>query len=449
MAEKIEETIGKVDDKVEEDVRTFIRTEMSPKGKLKTGFMHSSSGSSTLGQTLQRLEENLQPGTIVVHLHASHSTNLQTALKTIIRSAIEANTDQEQYLLFIQKHKRMIPMPFDLDLLRRYVEEQALSKVIISIQDVETFDATILSELLSTLASWTDRIPFIALLSVATTISLFENHLPKSAIRILEPTIFESSSTKDNFYEALCRLQCDPKTQLSLAPAAISTLHELTQDQSTTTSTFVRALKYIYMTHFFANPLSVLLERRLPDDTDVGPLCEAIRNTASFQHHCEDLLKQGKSRTETVRQLLSNDAFLLVQAHSAITSGIESTRRLNEWIRNLVILRQHLLSTRDSSLHLHAQLLQHASETSILTDTDIFQEVAAKLKTLPSDDLMSLIFEHATIFTSITGSTIDQLTKARRQTTHQALHITHPLLLRHKPSDQRIQPHQPFKIPWL
>jgi origin recognition complex subunit 3 len=408
QSEKINAIIQRVDDNIVEPVRLFIQSTDTSYGLLKTGLIVSGSDSYAPQQLLAHLQEKeTDTQDLFVQLQASQAPNLQTALKNVIRSAIEGHSNQYGYSTWFAKHKRLIPMSFDLELLQKYVEQNNLRAVIVSFLNVETFDLSTLSELLSTLASWTDRIPIVALLGIATTIPLFESRLSKSIIRLLDTTCFNS---EDQLYKIFCAVQCDPATQLYLGPSTISALHELTQEQSTTTSTFIRGLKYAYMTHFFANPLSVLLEGRLPEKVDIVQLCEAIRNTPSFQSHCETLLRQGKSRSETIKQLLNNDAFLLKQAQLSVLPGIDSMCRVNERIRNLVTLHQHLLPSQASSLQLHGQLLQQICSSTSLTETDTHQNLVDKLKRLKSEDMITFIFAHPDVLPRITNSTLTKLT---------------------------------------
>ena len=298
-------------------------------------------------------------------------------------------------------------MTFDLELLEKYIQQKGLGKIIICFQDVETFDTGTLSDVLSTLASWTDRISFVALVGVATTIELFESRLSKSVIRLLNSTAFNFGSRRDVLYEIFCSVQCDSKTKLHLGGTTVNSLIDLTQDQVASTSSFTHALKYTYMTHFFANPLSVLLESSLSEKEDLVPLCESIRNTTSFQNHCAALLSQGKSRTETVRQLLSNDDFLLSQAQSAVLTGIDTLRRTNERVQHLVILHQYLRLNPGSSFQLHAHLVNALPN---IYETSAYETVIERLRLIKSDDLITLIFAHPRIISNVAGESLSQLT---------------------------------------
>ena len=399
-------------------MREFVNADDSSDGRLKTGLIVSTSQNSAQNNWLERLKEaDEQAKDIIIQLQASQATNLQTALKNVIRIAIETQASKDEYVSFLASKKRLIPMPFDLELLQKYVEQNDLGKIIISFQDVETFDTGVLSDLISTFASWTDRIPFIVLLGIATTIELFESRLSKSVIRLLNTTTFNFSSSSDQLYEIFCAIQCDPKATLYLGPSAINALYELTQDQSASASSLIQSLKYAYMTHFFANPLSIISETKPLPDEETTHICDAIRNLPSFQTHCESLISQGKSRLETVRQLLDNDKFLLTTAQSWVSSGVNSLRIINERIYHLVTLYQYIHRSHESSLQLHAQLLQASPN---ITESPTYESLVEKLSLANSDTLITLILTLPEIFPKISGQTLTQLT-----TSISKLHIKH------------------------
>ena len=78
-----------------------------------------------------------------------------------------------------------------------------------------------------------------------------------------------------------------PDIMLRMGPTLCDFIFERQRDYSRSVQAFVSAVKYAYMTHFYANPLSVILgctddqevmARLLSDDH-----VEAIRNSSSFQ----------------------------------------------------------------------------------------------------------------------------------------------------------------------
>ena len=76
-------------------------------------------------------------------------------------------------------------------------------RVVISIDDADSFDVSILSSLLKMLQSYISHIPVKLILSVATSVEVFEEKLPRSMIRLLDWTMSSTlvSTKSDNHFE--------------------------------------------------------------------------------------------------------------------------------------------------------------------------------------------------------------------------------------------------------
>lgn len=87
------------------------------------------------------------------------------------------------------------------------------------------------------------------------------------------------------------------------------------------------------MSHFYANPLSVILCGNFHDVTWTKQLLEAVRNLTSFQRQAELLLDVGQ--TKAVRSLLTSDQYLikfvgdgLQQSNQKLSSAVSAVRLL-------------------------------------------------------------------------------------------------------------------------
>jgi origin recognition complex subunit 3 len=292
-------------------------------------------------------------------------------------------------------------MNFDLELLSKFMQEHGLQKVVVSIPDAEAYDLSVLAELLATLQSWIDRIQFTILLGIATTIPLFESRLSKTTIRHLDTKSFDFSSTTDKLYDLFCRVQCSSHPRLFLNPATIKALADIAEDQSTTPSSFIRVLKYIFMTHFFANPLTILISLPLSEkpSTDSDSLCQSIRNTSSFQTYCSYLLEHHRSDSSKVKDLLEKDAYLLAITQPSLLETTNHQQRLNQRIEQIVKLYKHLQPNSESSLFLHYKLLHSLSSTGL--PDEIKHQISTSLQSLTSTDLQNLMSTHKPIFESM------------------------------------------------
>ncbi|KIW65732.1 hypothetical protein PV04_07958 [Phialophora macrospora] len=278
---------------------------------------------------------------ILVSLQPTQCPNLQTALKTIIKASIAGHRGEKVYADFLAENKALIPMNFDLELLHCYVRQEKIDRVLISVMDVEMFDTTLLSELISTFHSWSDRITFMLFIGISTTTGLFESRFSRATISKLDAHFIEtkaSGGADSTLFDMYEMLQHGRETQVFLGPSIVNVLAELAEAQSTTLGTLARALKYTYMSHFFANPLATL-GAELEADTPWEPaLCKAIRNLPSFKNRCESLAKGDKAHRQKARQLLASDEALQTEAKEAIRAGrgyMHSCLRATQTLRHI------------------------------------------------------------------------------------------------------------------
>ncbi|KIW83585.1 hypothetical protein Z517_02830 [Fonsecaea pedrosoi CBS 271.37] len=323
---------------------------------------------------------------VLVTLQPAHCPNIQTALKNVVRSAISGHQGAEKYTEFLNEHKLLIPMNFDLELLQRYVLRYHIERVVISIMDVEGFDTSIFAELVSTFHSWSDRIPIILFVGISTTVELFESRLSRQTVSMLDAEIFATSpdfNLEDRLFDLYEAIQHDQTAEVFLGPSVVNELATLAEDQGTTPATFARAIKYAHMSHFFANPLSRLSTEATTKSPWSPVLCQAIRNLASFRSHCEALAKGNKTERETVRRLLVSDDELQRVVVEAIESGKRIMRSGLSAVSTLryiyhCTLKLESYSRWESETH----LLQSLPD---LTQSEIFEAIEDDLQNLSSE----------------------------------------------------------------
>ncbi|EXJ78330.1 hypothetical protein A1O3_09491 [Capronia epimyces CBS 606.96] len=379
----IDEAVNEVDDTFVDDVLHYVRQEQaSSPGRLKAGLLVSVPGHNAQRDLVQgwksRRANEGDTKEVLVALSPTHAPNMQTALKNVIRMAICQDGGWEEYTEFLAQHKAMIPMNFDLELLQKYVQKHGIQRVLVSVPDIETFDTAILAELISMLGSWSARIPLVLLIGISTTVELFESRLSRSTVSLLEAEVFEPcQSPKQHdpltaIYEAV---QYSDTTQMFLGPAVLAILAELAEDQSTTTETFARTMQYVFMSHFFANPLSALSSPSESKISDQPTVCRAIRNTNGFKRYCEALAKGDAAQRQKARALLVSDETLEEEALEAIRAGQQRLRSSLAAIRTLRRLSRYLPKSHGRgrpSLDIETELLAALPD---LTQTEHFEAV--------------------------------------------------------------------------
>lgn len=392
--------------------------------RIPTGLVLTGPNYGLQGRLLEywRTSQVSQAAEEVITLENGQAPNLTTALKNIIRSVIAQRKGAEWYQSFLLEQKRLIPFNYDLELLELFIERDGLKKIVVSILDAEGFDVNALSDLIEALSSWIDRLPIVLLVGIATTTELFEARLPKATVKRLDGTIFDVSPPDDSLYKIYQTVQDDPASKIWLGPALSSTLSERPTDQDESPESFAACFRYMYMSHFFANPLTVLLA----DSWSASPaarhdICNAVRNADSFHTYVESLLEA--SEAAKVQQLLSDDAFLLDEAMRAVAHGQQAVVEFRRAVQYFMRIYRFLKppppppppNTTPTPFEIDIQVF---SGTAFLGGS-LYTETLASLERLPSDALENLLTQwpipdSATEFsTPTTLSTLQTLHEAR------------------------------------
>ncbi|KAL8714903.1 MAG: hypothetical protein Q9220_001416 [cf. Caloplaca sp. 1 TL-2023] len=275
---------------------------------------------------------------------------------------------------------------YDLQILHDHVQRRAIQKVVLAFHDSETFDGELLSELIDILSFWCDRIPFICLFSIKTSVELFEEKLDKRTTLLLQGVQFEVAPINiDNVFKTAMSLH--RPGLFWLGPAISSMISQAQQDSMQSVTSFSRSLQYASMTHVFANPLSVLLQEPFQTNMFQEQIYECIRNLPSFKELAETLLDQQEFRT--LRQLLNDDLVLHRRVAEKLQSGRNSLSAIVAAVELLVSLQSHInIKNKASWTNLYIEAM-----AGQLKDSTLIEEILSALKRLPSDNMTRLLHD--------------------------------------------------------
>jgi len=257
-----------------------------------------------------RIQIDERIGAVVV-LSSKDATNLKGVLKKLIKDATQEDQglDDEEDTVVAKKTQETKLLSYDLQILQNWCQEPAHEglKVTVAIQDTEAFDSNILSDLVSLMryvlsncpyeyskgllirkdSTYLDRIPFILLLGVATSVEIFHEKVPKSVIRLMRGEKFDVERAEECLAKIFNDATIGAESVLRLGPSLSDFLLRRQKNHTQSIQAFLAALKYAYMSHFYANPLSIFLA--FLDNLDgleeaLKPeYLEAVRNLPSFR----------------------------------------------------------------------------------------------------------------------------------------------------------------------
>ena len=148
---------------------------------------------------------------------------------------------------------------------------------------------------------------------------------------------------------------------------------------------FVQALKYAHMTHFFANPLSILLDIEKSGENIQSHHYEAIRNLPSFRDFVEDAL--DRHDYEAAQKLLEDDSFLFEVVTEKLKSGRESMNGIVNAIDLIVTLQCELNIKENASWSdLYVKAMSGRLRNSV-----VVKEIILSLKRIPSEKMKHIL----------------------------------------------------------
>lgn len=383
--ERIRNILQDIDSRIFEDLASFVNTASLTAGRIPTALVTIGSNVSCLTRLLERLASDKAKAEVVV-LDSGDAPSLKTALKNIIRTAITNAEGTEQYQKILNDRAGPRLLPYDLNILHEYVRKKDTGRLVIAFQDSEAFDQNLLNDLLSLISSWLDRIPFVLLFGIVTSSELFETSLPQSTASLIQGRCFEMhdvGGSIDRIYESF---QTDPDVKLWLGHRPSSFLFQKSRDYFQSPEGFACQVKYAYMSHFFANSLSVLLS---DDISTASPsraeLCQAVRNLPSFRCFCERLLEID--RHNEVHDLLEDDAHLFEETIRMLNSGQCQMGNLFQAVKAILILQTHLKMSKTNNI----STLSVRALAGDLRDSATVKEILAEMKKLDSESLQLLL----------------------------------------------------------
>ncbi|KAI1810766.1 origin recognition complex subunit 3 N-terminus-domain-containing protein [Poronia punctata] len=281
-----------------QEVITFLKSAPNdtPAGKIPSGFVITGPNIASQDLLFEQLSEALcrEADSQVVRLRSGDASNLRVVLRKIIHDIISQDSaDTDELDLTVSKDGRKI-LNYDLEALHAHLKQAPhVDHVVIAFQDSEAFDSGLLSDLISLLSSWLDRIPFAFLFGVATSVELFEARLLKSTCQSLYGDQFDVEQTASIVDKMFKVAVAHAETPILLGPNLVGNLLERQCEQVASITDFIRSLKYAYMCHFYANPLSFLVADELKTDALQPQHIEILRCLPSFRREVEAIIKSN------------------------------------------------------------------------------------------------------------------------------------------------------------
>ncbi|ESZ99253.1 hypothetical protein SBOR_0364 [Sclerotinia borealis F-4128] len=366
------------------EVTSFVENEKST-GKVPVGFIVTGPNIASQGLLFEQLSARLsnEVNGPVITLRSGESSNLKALLKKLIRDVThQRSSGEDEDDNFLEQDGRKL-LNYDLEIVHGYVKVHGCDRVIVAFQDSEAFDSGLLGEVISLFGSWLDRIPFLLLFGIATSVDLFQKRLSRVATRSLHGVQFDVEQTSSILETIFLKVIAGSNAPIRLGRGILSSLMERQNDHVQSVQAFIGALKYAYMCHFYANPLSIFLS--LKNDSSLAALLqpehfEAIRMLSSFQNYTERLVEQGK--LEHSMELITDDEILLQEAQTSAQDKDQAVQK--------VLRVMHVIITSAVEAPEKIDLYMKAS-TGSLKNSNIVRSILDSIKRANLDDFLKIV----------------------------------------------------------
>ncbi|KAL9088735.1 MAG: hypothetical protein Q9165_006044 [Trypethelium subeluteriae] len=317
-------------------------------------------------------------------INRKNALNLKNLLKNIIQRATsrsEGLDDNEDEFAHLRNGPRLLN--YDLRILQEWAAEHRVEKVVVAFEDSEAFDAALLAEVIDVFSAF--PIKFVLLFGVATSVEHFQDRLPRAAIRKLAGQQFDAVKAIDVLEQVFEATIDDPLQRLWLGPGLCRMMIDRQNDHLQSIQAFVDAIQYAYMSHFYANALSLFVHEGSTVQTIPKDHFEGARNLGSFRRYAEETLEEGK--TDAVRSWLDSDQQFLQSIHHALRSGTNKMRGIIvalKLVRHLRAVFQQQPEITFSSLYIKAT-------AGDLNQSPVIRELLLLVKKVASDKLPEIL----------------------------------------------------------
>ncbi|KAF9207972.1 Origin recognition complex subunit 3 [Podila verticillata] len=203
----------------------------------------------------------------VAILQSKDCFHLKSALKSMIEQflslEIEGAVNPFEEGARLQHYDMIALERWYRSICKQLGEQQKKPTLIVIIQDFESFDHDTLQDLVTICSNYQDRIQFVLLMGLATSMDALHQGLSKSALSLLQTRKFQMQQSNECLTAIVEDLFIHANVGLMVGPLPLKQLIDQFMHYNFSVGGFVSNLKYIVMHHYYANPLSILCDRSL------------------------------------------------------------------------------------------------------------------------------------------------------------------------------------------
>lgn len=352
----------------------------------------------------------------LVSITSKDCVNFKTALNHIVKNITEKRNNgiQSVYNEDEDDLKYDKRLRYDLDIVadwcRRLVkndpalDDMSYLRIVISVDDADSFDVSILTSLIKMLHSYISYIPVKLILSVATSVEVFEEKLPRSSIRLLSGQSI-NACLDDGLITIIKNtiFQRSSIGNILLGPKLFKSLIQRQEQSLESIDAYISSLKYAYMSHYYSNPFACIhecMDKSLDVDNTLKALkkvltpshCQALRLLGSFRDQIESSLPQMEP--SHLESLLTNDDHLIYLTATSIHEFAMYKKHMLYGLHLMTVMQDALREHSNGDVPDFSILSLYPSVlTGEIKSMKIFEDLKSAISNSRPEILAKILFE--------------------------------------------------------
>ena len=271
-----------------------------------------------------------------ISLSASDGANLKALIKAVIQKVTSSNDgiDDDGVAESSKGKVNAKLLNYDLQILANHVKHHRLRQVAITFQDTEAFDSELLSELIQMLGYYQNRIPFVLIFCLATSIEFLQQRLSRRAVQTLDGRSFDVAPLSDEVEQVFEAIIDRPP--IWIGSNLMSMLFERQNDYIQSIDSLLDEVQYAYMSFYYANALALFRDEDMQLKDIPKDHFAAVRNLPSFRSWFAEGIRRNGG-LQSWKDLLEDDSLL----HQTIRDRLKANQdALSDMMRALHVIQE-------------------------------------------------------------------------------------------------------------
>lgn len=251
----------------------------------------------------RRLEEKLACFTVTLQSEFIHST--KDGLDYIVQEVISCGEDDEDEML-LKKHQLNLAYLLGW-YMKNYNHEADVPEIVILFADFEGFSSDILQDLILTLHSYSEQLPFVFIFGIATSVYTIHSMIPYHVTNKISVRTFQREPVATLLNKIIANVIFTKENRFYLSEKTFQLLNNTFDLCDFSIARFFKGFKYCMLEHYsqgnsygFASLLDTLDVVNSLNSTDL----DMIRSQISFRKYVE------KQNPEVIIKILTKDKYL-------------------------------------------------------------------------------------------------------------------------------------------